>query len=137
MRGRRRRKVTSYDHSVTVGSWRDGWYQNAHNGERRDHTGAWLRMDPSADRKRRRTAMTTLKRPASLLLVSACALAIPAFAPAADSARANGPVVYDVASPQGEPSITVTARRGDDQRINDDVMAAIRGDARISGRIGV
>jgi len=81
--------------------------------------------------------MTTLKRPASLLLVSVCALAIPAFAPAADSARASGPVVYDVASPQGEPSITVTARRGDDQRINDDVMAAIRGDARISGRIGV
>jgi osmotically-inducible protein OsmY len=79
----------------------------------------------------------TLKRPASVLMISAAALVLPALAPAADSNHASGPYVYSVEAQQGEPSITVTARRGDDQRINDDVMAAIHGDARISGRIGV
>jgi BON domain-containing protein len=78
----------------------------------------------------------TLKRSASLLVL-ACALAIPALAPAADSAPASGPMVYAVDPPQGGSSITVTARRGDDQRINDGVIAALRGDPRISGRIGV
>ncbi len=78
---------------------------------------------------------STLNRSASLLL--ACALAIPALAPAADRDPAAGPLVYAVNTQQGEPSIMVTARRGDDQRINDGVIAAIAGDARISGRIGV
>jgi len=80
---------------------------------------------------------SSLKRPASLLLLSAAALALPALAPAADPVRASGPYVYAVDLQQGEPSITVTARRGSDQRINDDVVAAIRGDGRIAGRIGV
>jgi osmotically-inducible protein OsmY len=79
----------------------------------------------------------TLNRSASLLLASACALAIPALAPAADHHRDSGPLVYAVNAQQGEPSITVTARRGEDQSINDGVMAAIAGDARITGRIGV
>jgi osmotically-inducible protein OsmY len=76
----------------------------------------------------------TLKRPASLLLLSV-AIAIPALAPAA----ANGPQVYSVTEQYGsEPSITVTAMRsGADQRVNASVIAAIAGDARISGRIGV
>src|SRR5215472_3538029 len=76
----------------------------------------------------------TVKRPLSLLLLST-AIAIPALAPAA----ANGPQVYSLNEQYGsEPSITVTAQRsGSDQRINSDVMAAIRADERISGRIGV
>ena len=75
-----------------------------------------------------------MKRPTTLLLLSA-AIAIPALAPAA----ANGPYVYSLTEQYGsEPSITVTAQRsGADQRINADVMAAIRADERISGRIGV
>jgi len=76
----------------------------------------------------------TVKRPLSLLILST-AIAIPALAPAA----ANGPQVYSVTEQYGsEPSITVTAQRsGSDQRINASVVAAIAGDGRISGRIGV
>lgn len=76
----------------------------------------------------------TLKRPASLLILSA-AIAIPALAPAA----ANGPQVYSIGEQYGsEPSITVTAvRSGADQRLNTNVMAAIAADGRIAGRIGV
>ena len=76
----------------------------------------------------------TVKRPLSLLILST-AIAIPALAPAA----ANGPQVYSVTEQYGsEPSITVTAQRsGSDQRINASVVAAIAGDGRISGHIGV
>jgi osmotically-inducible protein OsmY len=80
---------------------------------------------------------STLKRPAYLVLACAAALSLPVLAPAADPARSPGPDVYTVQTQQGEPSITVTARRGEDQRLNDEVVSAIRSDARISGRIGV